>query len=200
MNVLRLLLPAMVAGSLLAACDGDPEVAALPPPQEPGAESIGYFCGMTVADHPGPKGQIFLEGRSEPLWFSSVRDVLAYTLLPEESQETAAIYVNDMAQVRDWQNPEPGTWMAARDAYYVVGSSARGGMGAMEIVPFSERAAAERFRDEHGGRVFGFEEVPEDYVLGAGDGPAAQLSERPAAGSAVQEGEGPGRDGGHDRH
>lgn len=166
-----LLLVAGLAAGLLVACDGEPEVASLPPPEEPDGEAIGYFCGMVVADHPGPKGQIFLEGQEEPIWFSSVRDLLAYTLLPEESKRTEALYVNDMAQVENWQQPEPGTWIAAQEAHYVVGSSARGGMGAAEIVPFSDGAAAERFREQHGGAIFGFGEVPDDYVLGAGDGP-----------------------------
>ncbi|MEX2628854.1 MAG: nitrous oxide reductase accessory protein NosL [Tistlia sp.] len=176
----RSLLLALGLAGGLAACDDDRQAAVAPPPQEPGPEAIGHYCGMTVADHPGPKGQVFLEGASEPLWFSSVRDVLAFTLLPEESKAVAAIYVNDMGLVEDWERPEPETWVAAQDAVYVVGSDLRGGMGAQETVPFSDRAAAERFRDRHGGEIFAFGAVPEDYVLGPGEGPPLQAPRDPA--------------------
>ena len=46
------------------------------------ADAIGYYCNMTVANHPGPKGQAFVAGKDAPLWFSSVRDTLAFTRLP----------------------------------------------------------------------------------------------------------------------
>lgn len=56
-------------------------------------------------------------------------------------------------------------------------------MGAEEAVPFAERAAAERFAAENGGRIVAFGEVPRDYVLG---GAAAADPPPPpaAAGSA----------------
>ncbi|SMF21585.1 copper chaperone NosL [Tistlia consotensis] len=181
-----LLLLALVAGAALAGCDGKRDVAAPPPPQEPGVEAVAYFCGMAVADSPGPKGQIFLAGQSRPLWFMSVRDTLAYTMLPEESKAVAAIYVNDMARARNWEHPEPGAWVAARDAVYVVGSSARGGMGAAEAVPFSDWAAAERFRAERGGTIYGFAEIPQDYVLGEG-GRDGQTAERAGPDAAAKE-------------
>jgi hypothetical protein len=50
-----------------------------------------------VLDHPGPNGQIFIKGQAEPVWFASVRDTVAFTLLPEEPKDVTAIYVNDMA-------------------------------------------------------------------------------------------------------
>jgi copper chaperone NosL len=185
LRVLRVLRALVLAGSLaagLAACDGEGQVAEAPPPQEPGAEAVGYYCGMTVADHPGPKGQVFLEGRDDPLWFSSARDLLAFTMLPDESKAVAALYVNDMSRAQDWDRPDPGSWVRADEAVYVVGSDRRGGMGALETVPFSDRAAAERFRAQHGGSLFAFGEVPEEYVLGPGEGPPARLSEQPAQG------------------
>ena len=40
-------------------------------------DAIGYFCGMIVKNHEGPKGQIFIEGQPDPHWFTSVRDALA---------------------------------------------------------------------------------------------------------------------------
>lgn len=147
----------------LAGCSGespDPP----PPAAELGADDIGYYCNMIVVNHDGPKGQIFLTGRNEPLWFTSVRDTLAYTMLPDEPRNIAAIYVNDMGRA-SWDQPEPGTWIDARQAWYVLGSEMTGGMGAPEAVPFRERAAADAFAARHGGEVLVFDTVPEDRIL-----------------------------------
>jgi len=45
----------------------------------------------------------------------------------------------------------------------------KGGMGSEEVVPFSERAAAEKFASKNGGRIVSFAEVPREYVLGSGE-------------------------------
>ena len=148
----------------LAACGEEVETAAKPAPQEPTREAIGYYCNMIVLDHTGPKGQVFLKSQAAPVWFSSVRDALAFTLLPEEPKHIAAIYVNDMGQAT-WSAPEPGTWIEAKGAIYVIGSEMRGGMGAQEAVPFAERAQAEAFVARHGGRVVAFANIPRDYIL-----------------------------------
>lgn len=161
----------------LAACGESRDSADLPSPQEPTREAVGHYCGMIVVDHAGPKGQIFLEGEPKPIWFSSVRDTLAFTMLPEEPKTVVAIYVNDMAKVKTWDQPEPGTWLDATKAVFVVGSDARGGMGALETVPFSTKEAAERFRSVHGGSIYAFSEIPERFVLGPDDSQDSQLSE-----------------------
>src|SRR3546814_20771823 len=79
---------------------------------------------MTVTEHPGPKGQVFLKGTAEPLWFSSVRDTLAFTMLPGEPRTVAALYVNDMSGAADWTAPSPGAWVLADDAVFVAGGTA----------------------------------------------------------------------------
>jgi copper chaperone NosL len=112
------------------------------------------------------------------VWFTSARDTLAFTMLPEEPKDISAIYVSDMGRAPDWGRPGTENWVDARKALYVIGSSRRGGMGAEEAVPFAERAAAERFAAENGGRVVAFGEVPRDYVLGGG---AADPPPPPAA-------------------
>ena len=119
---------------------------------------------MIVVDHLGPKGQVHIGGREEPIWFSSVRDAIAFTLLPEEPKNIAAIYVNDMGRA-SWDRPEPGTWIDARKAWYVIGSDRAGGMGAPEAVPFAVEHDAESFAGRHGGRIVAFAQVPENYVL-----------------------------------
>ena len=153
--------------ALLIACE--PEQAAVkPPPQEITREAIGHYCNMIVVDHQGPKAQIFLKDRPDPIWFSSVRDAIAFTLLPEEPRNIAAIYVNDMARA-SWAAPEPGSWIEAAKAFYVIGSERRGGMGAKEAVPLGTRDRAEAFATTHGGQVVAFDEIPRDYILSAAE-------------------------------
>lgn len=170
---------ALACCGVLAGCDKPAAPPAPPPAVEISGnvsyEATGYYCGMLLAEHAGPKGQIHLARRDRPLlWFSSVRDTIAFTRLPEEPREISAIYVNDMGRVRNWQQPEAGTWIDARTAWYVIESDRRGGMGAPEAIPFSDRSAADAFRTAHGGRVLRLEEIPDAYVLGPVDlAPAA---------------------------
>jgi len=166
----------IVAALVLSAC-GEPEhEAAAPAPGELTREAIGYYCNMLVVDHHGPKGQVFIRGRDEPIWFTSVRDTITFTLLPEEPKNIAAIYVNDMGRA-SWERPEPGTWIDARQALYVVGSDKMGGMGAPEAVPFADHAAAEAFASRHGGQVVPFDRVPRDYVLAVAPAPMQHARE-----------------------
>ena len=159
----------------LAGCEDEKTAAAPPPPSALTAEAIGHYCGMAVLEHPGPKGQIILVSREAPIWFSSARDAFAFTMLPEEAKDVRAIYVSDMGKASSWEAPGAANWVEARSAFFVIGSRMRGGMGAAETVPFSDRVAADRFAEAHGGEVASFGEVPRDYVLGAswGSEPAA---------------------------
>ena len=161
--MIRLLVLAALA--LLAACDE--EESPPPPPQELTGNDISHYDQMIVVAHAGPKAQILLESQEEPVWFSSVRDAFAFHLLPEEPRDIAAIYVTDMARAESWADPGPGIWIEARDAVFVIGSDMRGGMGAEEPVPFGTEEAARAFAAEHGGEIVGFDDVPQDYILGA---------------------------------
>jgi copper chaperone NosL len=150
-----------------AGCDRAPESAA-PAPRELSSNAVAAFCGMDVTEHPGPKAQIFLKGRQDPVWFASVHDMFAYTLLPEEPKAIVAIYVTDMGKARNWDRPEPGNWTEARKAVFVIGSRRLGGMDEKEAVPFGTEAAAKAFIAENGGRLVRFDAVPPDYVLPSG--------------------------------
>lgn len=150
----------------VAACDETP--AERPSPVEVTDEAVGHYCGMLLAEHAGPKGQAHLRGRSEPVWFSSARDALIFLRLPEEPRDVAAVYVTDMARARNWDRPEPGTWVAAEDAWFVIESDRRGGMGGPEAVPFSREDAARAFAQQHGGRVVRLAEVPDSYLFDPG--------------------------------
>jgi copper chaperone NosL len=140
---------------------------ALPPPQHLTGEATGHYCGMALAEHTGPKGQIILASRSDPVWFSSARDAFSFTILAEESKDVRAIYVSDMGKAPSWDKPGEDNWIDARRAFFVIGSRKQSGMGAPETVPFSDRAAADKFAEANGGRVLSFAEVPHDYVLGS---------------------------------
>ena len=123
---------------------------------------------MILLDHSGPKAQVHLPDEPEPVWFSSVRDAIAFTMLPEEPRNYTAIYVNDMGVAR-WDAPEPGTWIDANGAWYVIGSDRMGGMGVPEAVPFATQEAAVRFVAAHGGRIVALTDVPESYIFAYAD-------------------------------
>ena len=149
----------------LSACGGDEPAAPPPAPQAVSADAVGHYCGMMLKDHAGPKGQIFVKGRAAPVWFSSIKQVFAYTRLPEEPKGLAALYVNDMAAAGPDGAADPKAWVDAREAFYVIGSSFLGGMGAEDAMPFSDQTRALAFAQAHGGRVVRFADVPEDYVF-----------------------------------
>lgn len=157
----------LVASLLLAACENEQQ-AEMPPPFSLTAEAMGRYCGMNVLEHAGPKGQIILRQIPEAIWFSSARDTVAFTMLPDEPKEIAAIYVSDMGRAPSWEKPGAENWIDARKAFFVIGSARRGGMGAQEAVPFSEEAAAKDFARSNGGEVVKFNDLPENYILGSG--------------------------------
>ncbi len=128
----------------LAGCGQEPN-AAVPAPRKLTAEAVGHYCGMTLTEHTGPKGQIILASQSTPVWFSSARDAFSYTMLQEEAKDVRAVYVSDMGKAASWDNPGAENWIEARGALFVIESRRQGGMGAPETVPFSARADAERF-------------------------------------------------------
>ena len=162
---------------VLAGC-GDERSEAPPAPHKLTADAVGHYCGMTLVEHAGPKGQIILASRSDPVWFSSARDAFSFTMLAEEPKDIRAIYLSDMAKAPSWDDPGADNWVDAHRAVFVIGSGKQGGMGAPETIPFSDRAAADKFAGEHGGRVVTFEEVPRDYVLSSEPAPDS-VAERP---------------------
>lgn len=154
----------LLAGLAVSACKKEAEA---PAPHTLTDAALGRYCGMMLAEHEGPKGQILLEGSDEPIWFSSARDTIAFTLLPEEPKDIAAIYVSDMGAAPSWADPGPDNWTDARAASFVIGSAVSGGMGGTEAVPFADRARADAFAAERGGHVVAFDALPPDYILGS---------------------------------
>jgi len=173
------ILAAFLAAICLAGCNQEAGNSVAPPPVTLNSDAMGVFCGMNLLEHPGPKGQIITAGRIDPFWFSSVRDTVAFTLMPDQPRDIRAIYVSDMAQAKSWKDPGATNWVDARKAFFVIESRQQGGMGAAEAVPFGNREAADAFAAANGGRVLTFKEIPRDYVLGS-DAPGDQSQrERP---------------------
>ena len=149
----------------LAACKEDRADLKVPDAMVLTEESAGYYCQMAVLDHTGPKGQMHLAGYIAPIWFSQVRDGIAYIKSPEQSAEILVFYVNDMGAAASWDIPGSENWIDANDAFFVVGSDAIGSMGAPEIVPFGARADADVFAATRGGSVMLLADIPADLVL-----------------------------------
>lgn len=149
----------------LAACKEDSANLELPDPLELTEDAAGHYCQMFILEHEGPKAQVFLAGMDNPLWFSQVRDGLAYLLSPEQDGEVRVLYVNDMALANSWSDPGTNNWINANDAFYVLGSDAIGGMGAPEVVPFARETDAMAFAKTRGGRVAALTDIPVAEVL-----------------------------------
>lgn len=154
----------VLSALMLAACRD--EVADLPAPVAMTASAVGHYCQMNILEHSGPKAQVHLAGMAAPLFFSQVRDLIAYLRMPEQSNVVTVAYVSDMAAPgATWDDPGADNWIVAADAYYVIASTVTGGMGAPETVPFSTRQAASAFAGRHGGTVMTLTEIPDTVVL-----------------------------------
>ncbi len=162
----------IIAGALaaivLAACQ-ETETRVVPAAISMTDEALGHYCQMNLTEHDGPKAQIHFAGSKYPVWFSQVRDAIAFTRLPEETQDVSAVYVSDMGKAQTWTNPGIDNWVDADTAHFVIESRSRGGMGAPEAIPFGEEKAAKAFVSENGGRIVKLAGIPDDYVLGPVD-------------------------------
>lgn len=165
-----LLIAALLALPLMACRD---EAAAPLPPESMTAEAVGRYCGMNLMEHEGPKGQVVLSRELGAYWFSSARDTVAFSMMPDEVKDYGGLYVSDMARAASWADPGPDNWIDAKAAFYVVGSSVEAAMGGAELVPFGTRAQAEAFAKDKGGAVRSFDELTPAEVLGSGESEAA---------------------------
>lgn len=140
-------------------------------------EAAGHYCQMVILEHDGPKAQMYLAGMTAPLWFSQVRDGIAYLKSPEQSAEIVVLYVNDMGAAVSWSEPGKDNWIDAASAYFVVGSDAIGGMGAPELAPFAEMEKAQDFADERGGEVLRLADISAETVLSPIEFSAPEVSQ-----------------------
>jgi copper chaperone NosL len=155
--------------ALVALCACKEELAEAPLPVTMTDDALSHFCQMSIAEHPGPKGQIHLAGMPGPIFFAQVRDMMAYVKSPERDAKILAIYVSDMGTASSWHAVAPDNWIAATDAFFVINAGVAGGMGAPEIVPFATAQGAEGFTGEYGGEIVSFDAIPDDVAIGAVD-------------------------------
>jgi len=150
---------AFAIGLLILPGCSEEKAAEVPPPVATAPDATGRYCGMLLAEHAGPKGQILLKSGGDPVWFTSVRDTFTFLALPEEPKDVAAVYVSDMGKAPSWEKPGDSNWILADKAIYVVESDRIGGMGGVEAVPFGDKAAADTFIERHGGRIVPFDDA-----------------------------------------
>jgi copper chaperone NosL len=154
----------IVAILLLVACSGTSDKVQKPSPIKLGDDEIGYYMQMIVADHAGPKAQLWLSDQRKPLWFVDVRDAILFKRTPEEADNITAIYAHDMAKNPDYHNVKD-VWVDIENAFFVIESARKGGMGMPETIPFSDLASAEKFATEHGGQVINsMAEITTEYL------------------------------------
>ncbi|MDP2492641.1 nitrous oxide reductase accessory protein NosL [Shimia thalassica] len=155
----------LMALAVLGGCKE--EAAKAPPaPVDLTETALSYFCQMNIAEHGGPKGQIHLEGYPAPIFFAQVRDLVVYLKSPERDADIVAIYVSDMNAASSWEEPGFDNWIMAQDAVFVVGARVAGGMGAHEVVPFSNAEGAQAFVENYGGAAMTLDDIPDEDVLG----------------------------------
>lgn len=156
--------PLLVALAVIAlgGCGKSADEGGAAGPHEIAASTSCSLDGMLLADYPGPKAQIHYANRAEPDWFCDTVEMFNVYLNPEQVRVVRVMYVQDMGKT-DWDNPL-GQWIDARQAFYVVGSKRHGSMGPT-IASFAQRADADRFAAEYGGKVYPFAEVTADMAV-----------------------------------
>ncbi|MDW7746253.1 nitrous oxide reductase accessory protein NosL [Halomonas sp.] len=165
----RLILPLLLITALLLAACGESEPEALAAAQPIEAGDSCHVCGMLISEHPGPKGEAFMEKQGEALKFCSTMDLFAFLKQPENETQVSHAYVHDIG-VTPWGEPSDEAFIRAEEAWYVVGHDRRGAMG-HTLASFAVEADAEAFREAHGGELVVFDEIDLDLLgrLGRGE-------------------------------
>ena len=126
-------------------------------PLHPGEKDRCPVCGMIVAPYPDWIGQVRHDDGAT-VFFDGCKDLFKYLLsvdryAPERDRKSvASVFVT---------NYYDGETIAARNAFFVVGSNVMGPMGP-ELVPHrTEDAAGDFLRDHEGLRILRFDEITE---------------------------------------
>jgi len=138
-------------------------------------------CGMTITQQPGPTAEIFYadarpDDHDNPARFDSVWEAFQFDFRRDWTR--TAFYVTDYSAVDydvrtdgDRQllsaHDEQTAFVDATAATYVVGSAVVGAMG-RDLVGFTDRADADRFRDEYGGDLAAFDDVTPALISSLG--------------------------------
>lgn len=129
----------------------------LPPPKP---DSVCPVCGMFVAKFPEWIGYVvYKDGHAH--YFDGAKDLFKFLAAPKayvpghRAEDVATVAVTDYYAV------EP---IAARDAWYVVGSDVLGPMG-HELVALATEAEAKDFlRDHKGKAILRFDQVTPEWL------------------------------------
>ncbi len=121
-----------------------------------------HLCGMIITNFPGPKGQLFERGQQRTNKFCSTRDMFTYLLDPEHRHNIQSAFVHDMA-ITPWASPDEDAYIDARKAWYVIGSTRKGGMGPT-LASFSSQADAKAFADIYQGQLYTFDDLTLELI------------------------------------
>lgn len=147
----------LVAG--LAGCDSGSGQAR--GPAEIGPGTACHLDGMLLADYPGPKAQMIVAGRAEPMFFCDTMELFNTVLAGEQALKIEGLYVQDMGRAK-WEEPR-GHWIDARQGWYVLGSKRHGSMGPT-IASYALEADAQRHAADYGGKVLPYAQITRDMV------------------------------------
>ncbi|SQH74078.1 NosL family protein [Shewanella benthica] len=123
-----------------------------------------HQCGMMIKKYPGPKGQVHLRGESLVPKFCSTRDMFSFAQQPENQRQILSLMVHNMA-ITDWDHPVDSSFIDAKTAWYVYGTSKLAVMGPA-IASFGTKETAEQFAKEFGGAVLQFEDITLEVLAG----------------------------------
>lgn len=118
--------------------------------------------GMLLSEHPGPKAQIHYQGQEQPEFYCDTVEFVSIVTETERKTPMIGLFVQDMA-VANWEAPR-GHWIPAKSALFIHGASKHGSMGPT-IASFSERAAAEKFVAQYGGKIYSFAELKSELAV-----------------------------------
>ncbi|MDH5490406.1 MAG: nitrous oxide reductase accessory protein NosL [Myxococcales bacterium] len=124
---------------------------------EPIADHECASCGMIVREQPSPRGQLVHRDGTR-LFFCSIDDLMVYRKAPSPHGAIRAIFVeaNDPEADPIPHDLRPRPWIAAAEAFFVVGAPRERIMGPPVLV-YAERAAATRVAERVGGEAIGWE-------------------------------------------
>lgn len=117
-------------------------------------------CGMFVAKYPNWLSRIQYYDLKKTQYFDGVKDMMVFYFNPDKfdgppQESITNIYVKDYYSLY---------WLAAKDAFYVIGSDVYGPMG-HELIPFGSKEAAESFLKDHkGNKILTFNEITPEII------------------------------------
>ena len=129
-------------------------------PLQPGEDERCPVCGMRVAPYPDWIAQV-RHGDGTTVFFDGCKDLFRYLLMFEiyaprvDRENVAAVFVTSYYD---------GEVIAARSAFFVVGSDVMGPMGPELVAHRSIEAAEDFLRDHDGSRILRFNEIDESVL------------------------------------